>query len=69
MHVQKSPESYPHHWTHHDDCRAILDMIETGRVDVQSIVSRVVKPEEAPQIYTQLCNDKNFPLGTAFDWR
>ena len=44
-------------------------MIETGRVDVQSIVSRVVKPEEAPQIYTQLCNDKNFPLGTAFDWR
>ena len=67
--VRPKVESYPHHWTHHDDCRAILDMIETGRVDVQSIVSRVVKPEEAPQIYTQLCNDKNFPLGTAFDWR
>lgn len=67
--IRPKVESYPHHWTHHDDCRAILDMIETGRVDVKSIVSRVVKPEEAPEIYTQLCNDKNFPLGTVFDWR
>ena len=67
--VRPKVESYPHHWTHHDDCRAILDMIATGRVDVRSIVSRVVKPEEAPQIYTELCNDKNFPMGTVFDWR
>jgi threonine dehydrogenase-like Zn-dependent dehydrogenase len=67
--VRPKVESYPHHWTHHDDCRAILDMIATGRVDVRSIVSRVVKPEEAPQIYTELCNDKNFPMGTFFDWR
>ena len=67
--VRPKVESYPHHWTHHDDCRAILDMIATGRVDVRSIVSRVVKPEEAPQIYTELCNDKNFPMGTDFDWR
>ena len=28
-----------------------------------------VKPECAPEIYTELCNDKNFPLGTVFDWR
>lgn len=62
-------ESYPHHWTHHDDCRAILDMIATKRVDVKSIISRVVKPEAAPEIYTELCNDKNFPMGTVFDWR
>ncbi len=67
--VRPKMESYPHHWTHHDDCRAILDMIETGRLDVRSIVSRVVKPETAPQIYTELCYDKNFPLGTVFDWR
>jgi threonine dehydrogenase-like Zn-dependent dehydrogenase len=67
--VRPKVESYPHHWTHHDDCRAILDMIATGRVDVRSIVSRVVKPETAPEIYTELCNDKNFPMGTVFDWR
>lgn len=67
--IRPKYESYPHHWTHHDDCRAILDMIAVKRVDVQSIVSRVVKPETAPEIYTELCNDKNFPIGTVFDWR
>lgn len=67
--VRPKFESYPHHWTHHDDCRAILDMIATKRMDVRSIVSRVVKPEKAPEIYTELCNNKDFPLGTVFDWR
>lgn len=67
--VRPKVESYPHHWTHHDDCRAILDMIEWGRIDMRSMVSRVVRPENAPQIYTELCNDKDFPMGTVFDWR
>ena len=67
--VRPKVESYPHHWTHHDDCRAILDMISTNRIDVKSIVSRVVKPETAPEIYTELCNNKEFPMGTVFDWR
>ncbi len=67
--VRPKVESYPHHWTHHDDCRAILDMISTKRVDINSIVSRVVKPEAAPEIYSELCNNKDFPIGTVFDWR
>lgn len=67
--VRPKVESYPHHWTHHDDCNAILDMISTNRLDVKSIVSRCVKPDAAPQIYTELCENKDFPLGTVFDWR
>lgn len=67
--VRPKVESYPHHWTHHDDCRAILDMIESGRVRVKPIVSRVVSPIDAPQIFDQLCDDPNFPMGTVFDWR
>ena len=67
--VRPKVESYPHHWTHHDDCRAILNMISTNRIDVKSIVSRVVKTEMAHEIYTELCDNKDFPLGTVFDWR
>ena len=67
--VRPKVESYPHHWTHHDDCRAILDLISARKVQVLPMVSRVVKPESAPQIYKQLCEDKNFPMGTVFDWR
>lgn len=67
--VRPKYESYPHHWTHHDDCRAILDMISSGRIKVKPIISRVVSPSDAPSIYRELANDVNFPIGTVFDWR
>lgn len=67
--VRPKVESYPHHWTHHDDCRAILGMIASGRMTLKPMISRVVSPEQAPQIYQQLCEDKQFPMGTVFDWR
>ncbi len=67
--VRPKFESYPHHWTHHDDCRVILEMIERKRIDVLSIVSRVENPENAPKIYNELCDDINFPMGIVFDWR
>ena len=66
--VRPKHESYPHHWTHHDDCNAILDMIASKRIQVEPIVSRVVSPVDAPRIYNELCDDKDFPLGTVFDW-
>ena len=66
--VRPKVESYPHHWTHHDDCKAILDMIAAGRVQVAPIVSRVVSPEDCTEIYNQLCDDPAFPMGTVFDW-
>lgn len=67
--VRPKIESYPHHWTHHDDCRCILDMIAGGRVQVKPIVSRVVRPESCPEIFLQLSDDPLFPMGTVFDWR
>ena len=67
--VRPKVESYPHHWTHHDDCRCILDMISAGRIKVKPIVSRVVSPEDAPEIYNQLCDDPKFPMGTVFNWK
>lgn len=67
--VRPKVESYPHHWTHQDDCKAILELLSAGRIRVMPMVSRVVTPECAPQIYTQLCEDPAFPMGTVFDWR
>ena len=66
--VRPKVDSYPHHWTHHDDCRAILDLLGAKRIQVAPIVSRVVSPEAAPEIYSQLCSDPAFPMGTVFDW-
>jgi threonine dehydrogenase-like Zn-dependent dehydrogenase len=66
--VRPKVESYPHHWTHQDDCKAILDLIAAGRIQVEPIVSRVVSPEDCTEIYDQLCDDPAFPMGTVFDW-
>lgn len=67
--VRPKLESYPHHWTHQDDCKAILNLLAAGRIQVKPIISRVVKPEACGEIYTQLCEDPLFPMGTVFDWR
>ena len=67
--VRPKVESYPHHWTHRDDCLASLALLAAGRLRVAPIVSRVVSPNDATEIYNQLCDDIAFPMGTVFDWR
>lgn len=67
--VRPKVESYPHHWTHQDDCRTILSLLAAGRIRVKPVISRVVSPVDAPAIYDQLCDDPAFPMGTVFDWR
>jgi hypothetical protein len=44
-------------------------MIERGRIKVSPIISRVVDPANCADIYTQLCDDPMFPIGTVFDWK
>lgn len=66
--IRPKVESYPHHWTHHDDCRTILDLMEFKRIHVEPIISRICKPNDAIEVYKQLCEDPKFPLGTVFDW-
>lgn len=66
--VRPKVESYPHHWTHQDDCKAILDLLAAGRIKTSPVISRVVSPKDAHEIYNQLCDDPKFPMGTVFDW-
>lgn len=67
--VRPKFESYPHHWTHQDDCKAILDLIANKRIQVEPIISRLESPLDAPRVYNELCDDRDFPLGTVFDRR
>lgn len=66
--VRPKTDSFPGHWTMHDDCAAILQLIKGKRVDVASIVSMILTPHDAPEIFNRLANDRNFPLGVLFDW-
>ena len=67
--VRPKKESYPHHWTHQDDVRMILDFMSAGKLDVRPLIARIAKPEQAPDIYRELAESRSFPLATLFDWR
>ena len=61
-------ESYPHHWTHQDDCKALLKLMQMGRLDLRPLVQEIHSPAECTDVYSRLVNDKDFPIGVAFDW-
>ncbi|MBQ3639199.1 MAG: zinc-binding dehydrogenase [Clostridia bacterium] len=62
-------ESQPGNWTAEDDTDAMLRLIAYGRMDLKPLISEIHSPAEAPEVFARLANDKNFPIGVAFDWR
>lgn len=61
-------ESYPGHWTAEDDVHAMLNLIAYGRMDLKPLISEVHSPAECGEVFARLANDKNFPIGVAFNW-
>ena len=62
-------ESRPGQWTEADDYRTFLKLVAAGKVQVRPVISEVVSPEKAPEVYACLAEDKNPPLGIVFDWK
>ena len=66
--VRPQVESSPGYWTAKDDYRTLLALITAGRLQVRPIISEIVSPERAPEIYTRLAEEPHPPLGIVFDW-
>ena len=66
--VRPKVESYPHHWTHQDDCKALLSLIGAGKFRVLPMISEIHAPEDAPSVYARLAVGCDFPLGVMFKW-
>lgn len=60
-------ESSPGMWTTRDDIFAVQRLVRHGRLHFASLVEEVHSPEEAPEVYTRLANEKAFPV-VQFDW-
>ena len=54
-------------WTERDDATAILNMIRHNRLDLACLVGEVHAPSDAPEVFTRLANEKEFPI-VQFDW-
>ena len=61
-------ESHEGWWTQGDDMKAILKLMEMGRLDLASVRDEVHSPVEAPEVYKRLAEQPSFPV-TQFDWR
>ncbi len=67
--TRPSVESRPGMWTEPDDYRTFLKLVSLGRMQVRPLISEVVSPTKAGEVYRILAETKNPPLGFVFDWR
>ena len=61
-------ESHAGYFTHEDDINAVFKLIKGKRLDLTSLIKKTCSPEECFDVYTQLVNDRNFPITVQFDW-
>lgn len=62
-------ESHPGWFTHRDDIKAIMKLCSAERLCLENLIEETHLPEECPEVYNRLINDKNFPVAVQFDWR
>lgn len=67
--ARPSEESWPGHWTHRDDIKALLRLLTGGRLNFAELVSEIHSPSEAPEVYRRLVKGTGFPVGVLFDWQ
>jgi threonine dehydrogenase-like Zn-dependent dehydrogenase len=66
--VRPAAESRPGYWTELDDYRALLRLLSAGRLQTRPLITQVVSPAQAPEVYRRLADNPLAPLGVAFDW-
>ena len=66
--IRPAADSYWGYWTRHDDFATMIRMIRNGKMKVKPLVSEVLSTDDAPRIFTELCENEELPLGNVFDW-
>ena len=61
-------ESHGGWWTEVDDIKAQMVLNAHGRVCLSQLVEETFSPDEAPEVYKRLAENKSFPIAQ-FDWR
>ncbi len=54
-------------WTEADDINTYFGLLVGGRLVMNDLMGEYHSPKEAPEVYTRLINEKNFPT-VQFDW-
>ena len=66
--TRPAKDSRPGEWTHEDDFATFLKFVAAKRIRVKPLISKIVSPAGAPEVYSELAEAKQPPLGVVFDW-
>lgn len=66
--IRPAFDSREGYWTRHDDFAMMLGMMARGKMKAKPLISDVVSPERAPEIYQRLVENPAAPMGIVFDW-
>ena len=61
-------DSAPGWFTTADDMRAVLTLMEMGRLDLDRLICERATPEECPAVYRRLAEGTDFPAVMQFVW-
>ncbi|HXW83085.1 MAG TPA: zinc-binding dehydrogenase [Candidatus Binataceae bacterium] len=64
-----SAETLDHPWTHQRHYELFFDLLETGRLEVGSLVRDHVRYRDAPELYAKLLADRSAFMAVELDWR
>ncbi len=62
-------ESHAGYFTHNDDLKALMKLCRGNRIHLEEMICETHAPSDAPEVYTRLVKDRNFPIVVQFDWR
>ena len=70
-HTMARPEKESHSgwFTHRDDILSVMKLVESGRLDIKSMIGGVYSPVDCAEVYDHIINDRSFPTAAIFDWR
>ena len=61
-------DSHPGWWTQDDDIQTLIRLVRLDRLKLSDVIDETYSPEQAPEVYRRLAEERTFPL-TQFDWR
>ncbi len=61
-------ESYPNYRAYPDEIDAIFKLAAGSRINLKKMISEIHSPREAPEVFSRLAFDRDFPIGVQFDW-
>lgn len=55
-------------WTLNRNMQCYMELIASGRLNVEALVDRIVPIDQAPELYTELAQNKDAPIGVLLDY-